>query len=531
MTDPRDPATTPTDPATTDPATTDPAAADAHPTDAGPTGTGPAGADLAGAGPAADPTSPGSPAGLTPPDQTVLPGPTARPEPVAPARTASTAPPAGSSPSPSAGSSPSPSAGSSAGPSASAAGSAGTAAAGPATGPAEEDADPTPRQNPGEQATVPISRPKATTPEALKPPAQQTTRRLTPPPAVTPPAVTPPAVTPPAAELPGSEGPAGVGDKPRLAEPEAAQPAATPRAGESAQAEDAGEDGALPDRTNAVRADPELVAPSDGGAPDAVSPDVRSVDRAPADGAAPPADRWSALLSWRPSSSGTVLIAVLLALFGFTLVVQLRSGNADESLSAARQEDLVRILSDLEAREQRLNDDISRLDETQRQLASGVQGRQAAVAEAERRADELGLLAGTLPASGPGLIVTIAPAPGKQLKAAAVLNAVQELRGAGGEVIQLTGSDNQAVRVVASTSFVDAPDNSGVLVSGTRLSGAFQLAVIGSTKAMLPALDIPGGVVATIENAGGNVTTVERDVVEVTATRAPADLQYARPVS
>ena len=43
------------------------------------------------------------------------------------------------------------------------------------------------------------------------------------------------------------------------------------------------------------------------------------------------------------------VIAVLVALLGFTLVVQFRS-NADAELATARQEDLVRILSDLEAR-------------------------------------------------------------------------------------------------------------------------------------------------------------------------------------
>jgi uncharacterized protein YlxW (UPF0749 family) len=236
-------------------------------------------------------------------------------------------------------------------------------------------------------------------------------------------------------------------------------------------------------------------------------------------------------VSWRPAASGSLLIAVLLALFGFTLVVQLRSGTADEGLNAARQEDLVRILSDLEAREQRLNDDISRLDQTQRQLSTGVQGRQAALVEAERRAEELGLLAGTLPARGPGLLLTISPGTSRQAKPASLLlNAVQELRGAGAEVMQVSGADGTAVRIVAGTSFVDDPSG-GVVVSGTRLTGAYQLAVIGSPKTLLPALDIQGGAVATIENAGGTVTTVERDVVEVTATREPADLQYARPVS
>ena len=119
-----------------------------------------------------------------------------------------------------------------------------------------------------------------------------------------------------------------------------------------------------------------------------------------------------------------MLIWVLLALFGFTLVVQLRSNNSDEGLASARQDDLVRILSDLEARDTRLQAEIAALETSQRQLTSGVAGRQAALAEAEKRADELGLLAGTLPGRGRGLEIRI-----DGVRASAVLNAVQELRG------------------------------------------------------------------------------------------------------
>jgi uncharacterized protein YlxW (UPF0749 family) len=219
---------------------------------------------------------------------------------------------------------------------------------------------------------------------------------------------------------------------------------------------------------------------------------------------------------------------VLLALFGFTLVVQLRSNNADEGLSAARQEDLVRILSDLESRDDRLRAEISTLEQSQRQLSSGVAGRQAALAEAAKRADELGLLAGTEPGRGPGLVVRIDPRG--QVKASAVLNAVQELRGAGGEVMQISGSDGTAVRIVASTYFIDG-DAGTILVDGARLIGPYTLLVIGPAQTMQTALQIPGGVVASVETAGGSVTMEARNTVEVTALRQPTSLRYARPVS
>jgi uncharacterized protein YlxW (UPF0749 family) len=229
----------------------------------------------------------------------------------------------------------------------------------------------------------------------------------------------------------------------------------------------------------------------------------------------------------RLTSAGT-LIWILLALFGFTLVVQLRSNSADEGLSTARQEDLVRILSDLEARDDRLQTEIATLEQSQRQLSSGVAGRQAAQAEAAKRADELGLLAGTKPGRGPGLEVRIDP--GSRVKASAVLNAVQELRGAGGEVMQINGSDGTAVRIVASTYFIDG-DAGTILVDGARLPGPYTVLVIGPPQTMQTALQIPGGVVASVETAGGSVTMQARNTVEVTALRQPTNLRYARPVS
>jgi uncharacterized protein YlxW (UPF0749 family) len=273
-----------------------------------------------------------------------------------------------------------------------------------------------------------------------------------------------------------------------------------------------------------------------GPAP-AVPGDEAARDGAAGDGAAEkagsgsPQERMAVFLSqapWRRLSSAGALIWVLIALFGFTLVVQLRSNDTDQGLATARQEDLVRILSDLESREQRLTDEINTLEKSQRQLSSGVLGRQVALQEAEKRANELGLLAGTLPARGPGLLIAITPGP-TPIKASAILNTVQELRGAGGEVMQLAGADGAPVRVVASTSFVDAGD--AVLVDGVRLRGPYALTVIGDPQTMKTALNIPGGVVASVGNAGGTVIPQERTAVEVAAVRRADSLQYARPVS
>jgi len=242
----------------------------------------------------------------------------------------------------------------------------------------------------------------------------------------------------------------------------------------------------------------------------------------PESGPDPEAERTA---PWRRLSSAGALIWVLLALFGFTLVVQLRSNDGDQGLATARQEDLVRILSDLEARDSRLQTEIGALETSQRQLTSGVAGRQAALAEAEKRTDELGLLAGTLRGRGPGLQIRM-----DKVKASALLNTVQELRGAGGEVMELAGANGNTVRIVASSYFLDA-DGGGILVDGSRLTGPYTVRVIGSPQIMQTALQIPGGVVESVKSGGGSVTMEVRSLVEVTTVRKATTLRYARPVS
>src|SRR2546423_3125546 len=221
-------------------------------------------------------------------------------------------------------------------------------------------------------------------------------------------------------------------------------------------------------------------------------------------------------------------IGLLLVLLGFAFVVQLRSRASDEQqLSSARPEDLVRILSDLDARKDRLSQEISQLQTTQQQLAAGSQGRQAALDAAAKRARDLGILAGTLPAQGPGIQVQFLPG-GQGLKSAVILDAGQELRDAGAEALELDGGNGTTVRIVASSWFVDA-SGGGLEVDGQLLTGQYALTAIGDPQTMRTALNIPGGVVDRVHNAGGNVIGNEPGNVRVTALHQAGTPHYARP--
>ena len=223
-----------------------------------------------------------------------------------------------------------------------------------------------------------------------------------------------------------------------------------------------------------------------------------------------------------------LVIALLVGLLGFAVAVQFKAGGSDAELSSARPEDLVRILSDLDAQQDRLRGEISDLEDTQRQLDSGAQGRDAALAEARKRADELGILAGTLPAEGPGLQIDLMQGS-DAIKSETVLDAIEELRGAGAEAMQIAGAGGPAVRIVASTYFVDAPEGGRLMVDGTALGAPYTITVIGGPDTMRTALNIPGGVVDSVRQHGGTVSVREADPVHVNALHTANALQYAKP--
>lgn len=223
----------------------------------------------------------------------------------------------------------------------------------------------------------------------------------------------------------------------------------------------------------------------------------------------------------------SLTIGILVGLLGFAAVVQVRNYGQGPELSGARQEDLVRILADLDARQARLADEIADLENSKRQLTSGAEGGAAALAEAKGLADELGILAGTLGAKGPGLVLEFRSGA-KPIRAATILDAVEELRGAGMEAAQIDGENGASVRIVASTFFLDGQN--GLIVDDSTLSGVYRITVIGDPATMATALRIPGGVVDNVGKDGGTVVVDEPGEVRVTTVVAPSEPKYAKPV-
>ena len=231
------------------------------------------------------------------------------------------------------------------------------------------------------------------------------------------------------------------------------------------------------------------------------------------------------------------LVAALLLVLGFAAVVQVRS-TREEPLDTARQEDLVQILDELSNREERLRAEVAALEQTRTELTTGGGRTGAALEEAQRRAQLLGVLAGTVPATGPGLLLTITD-PDERIGPEVLLDALEELRAAGAEAVQLEGpvdlsvdpsraSVGEAVRVVVSTALVEGPEG-GVEVDGTVLYAPYRFVVVGDPGTLSSAVAIPGGVVDNVQQRGGDALVEERDEVVVGALRALEEPRYASP--
>lgn len=215
------------------------------------------------------------------------------------------------------------------------------------------------------------------------------------------------------------------------------------------------------------------------------------------------------------------VIGVLFVVLGFAAVSAARGTTTSGLLLTAREDEVVRVLDDLTERQTRLEIEQRALEATRDRLLSGSEEQRLAVARA--RADALAILAGTVPATGPGIRMTITDRDGV-VDYTVLLDAVQELRDAGAEAIQIGD-----VRVVASTWFDDAPDGIGLVVSGTRLAPPYTVLAIGESATLATALDIPGGVSDTVRTAGGRITITQEASVLVTALQPPSTPQYARP--
>ncbi|MGW2213149.1 DUF881 domain-containing protein [Streptomyces sp. NPDC001781] len=228
---------------------------------------------------------------------------------------------------------------------------------------------------------------------------------------------------------------------------------------------------------------------------------------------------------WPPRlTRAQLIVALLLFGLGFGLAVQVASNSdGDSALRGARQEDLVRILDELDDRTQRLEDEKQGLEKQRQELQSSSDQAAEARRQTAEKERQLGILAGTVGATGPGITMTVQDAKGA-VESDMLLDAIQELRAAGAEAIEVND-----VRVVANTYFSDT--GGSVAVDGNKINAPYRFRVIGKPQDLEPALNIPGGVVQSLEKEQATVSVERSDKIVVDALRQAKLPDYARSSS
>lgn len=230
---------------------------------------------------------------------------------------------------------------------------------------------------------------------------------------------------------------------------------------------------------------------------------------------------WRAFL--HPSRSQFV-VAVLLAALAFAAVTQVRERGQDDDYSGLSQQDLVQALTGLNAASARADQELADLEEARAELSSSTERRAAALAQARQELETLSILAGTVPAHGPGIVMEVKVGD-EPLGVNQLIDCIQELRDAGAEAIAING----AVRVVASTSFEEG--EVGITADGRQLAPPYRITAIGDATTLETAMNILGGFVDDVEVAGGSVEIEQRKEVTIDAVQVLEDPEFSEPVS
>jgi uncharacterized protein YlxW (UPF0749 family) len=212
----------------------------------------------------------------------------------------------------------------------------------------------------------------------------------------------------------------------------------------------------------------------------------------------------------RPSR-GQLLVAALLFVVGFAGAMQVRSLEQDEQYAGLRESDLIRVFEGLSGTSERAEAEIDRLTQTRDELLDATSARRAALEQAQEQARMLSLLAGTVPAIGPGVRITITD-ESLEVAADTVLDIIQELRTAGAEAMEF----NDRVRVVAQTSVENT--ELGLELDGQLVEAPYVIDVIGEPRTIAGALEFFEGPAEQVEEDGGTLTSVEQDEVLIEST-------------
>lgn len=199
----------------------------------------------------------------------------------------------------------------------------------------------------------------------------------------------------------------------------------------------------------------------------------------------------------------SLIVGLVAALVGYFLVAQAGSTQRfSQRLQAESEGDLTRILSDLTTTDAELRDQIGALKLQLQVLSTSTEQDTAASKAAEEQLNDLSVLAGTVPVTGSGIVVTITD-PHSSIQYDLMIDLVEELRDAGAEAISVNN-----LRVGAGSWFGEGANS--VELDGHPLVSPYQVSAIGQPATLDGGLSIPGGALDTFRTQNGVTVAVQR---------------------
>jgi uncharacterized protein YlxW (UPF0749 family) len=220
------------------------------------------------------------------------------------------------------------------------------------------------------------------------------------------------------------------------------------------------------------------------------------------------------LATMRKPSRAQAIVGVLLAVLGFSAVVQVRNNEQDNTYAGLREQDLIEILDALTGTAERARREVDRLEGTRDELQSESTSRQAALSATQERVETLNIIAGLVPVTGPGIRIRIEEDTGPATLVS-LLDLVQELRTADAEAMEF----NDTYRLAAQSSFDTAIG--GIVLDGELLEPPYVIDVIGDPHALHSAMTFDSGPIEQLELDGASVVVTEYDSLDIESVRAP----------
>lgn len=218
----------------------------------------------------------------------------------------------------------------------------------------------------------------------------------------------------------------------------------------------------------------------------------------------------------------SILIGLLVAVVAFLLVATMRE-DRHASLEGLSEAELVRLLDDVDNRIEELTTERDTLRTELTDLQTGADAASAASEVAAQQEQARKILAGVVPVTGPGVSLVIYDMDNK-LAAQSLVTVIQELRNSASEAIEING-----VRVVTRTAIVQ--DGDGITVGGEPISAPYRIKAIGDADMMRVALEMPGGILASIRSRGPSTTLEQSHEIRIESIAELPTYEYAQPIN